>query len=303
MARHRWLAASALIGILAVPAPASAQDSLFRVTQQSAAPLRMATMTDGQRWARAAFLQDAYIAAGIAYARAHGESAEDYGHFAAKLFGPSWGAPNGGDPIRMFRGVFLNSAAYPGLAVEVLEARDTLIRWRMNLAAASSFDAPNGLAGVSCDEFEAFWRTTFGDVARTLGLTLEMRRDGDAAMATLHGRGTAARPAFVAGTYTTSFTAAELPQAPQLAGAWEVGFAPDGAFSLVHDGRRVAQGRYEIASFDQLTLSGERGELACAPGTFRWTINPDGTLTLGRVANACEPRSLVFARKRLAPKR
>jgi hypothetical protein len=290
----------ACLAAIAIPS-AGAQ-----VAQQSSAAaggLVTRTFTDQERWTRLRGHDLVFFAAGLAEAKARGQTAADYAQLLADMMAPTWGPKNTGDPIRFIRGMAFNWAAFPGRMTEIESATDTLVVARVPRNYAPAFGTKQKYFDMTLDEYERTFSMFLGDVASYLGIHYADRVDGDWLIVTVHGVGSGAVLRFPARTYTTTIATNDVPDRPGVAGKWEVNFAPNGRVSLRHDGTAVLDGGYTL-SLDQISFArDDRGSAEChAAATYRWTATANGDLSLGVLDDACAGRATVFGQHNLTAK-
>lgn len=280
---------------------ADAQETTQRVQQQSAG-IQLFPYTAEQRWARNANMLDVSFAVLLAHGKKSGQTPDDIAQFLAETFKEGWGAPNSGEAVRVFRGMYRNWMMWPGSSVDVIAATDTSVTARTSRPYVASFGTTKSLYGVTLDEYEQMMRSFNRRIAEHLGLRYTDRVESDNLVFTVSGRGSAAPGAFVPGTYAVTFTATDAGVMPDIIGTWEITYAPDGRFSVAHDGKRKYEGEY-VTRLDQITFSKEQGVDGCAnAGTYRWTPSTNGTLFFGRLVDACEGRQRVLTAKALTKK-
>ncbi len=107
------------------------------------------------------------------------------------------------------------------------------------------------------------------------------------------------------GTYTTTFTANEIPPEfpaearSNLAGHWKLKLTEGERFSVAKGGEIIAEGRYNFTR-EQFVLTDEKGKASCAAGdgtaatgTYQWAF--DGKkLTFTVVEDDCPGRRFVL---------
>ena len=274
-----------------IPMPLAAQN-----VQQQSKTIQMQTYTVEQTTNRLSYLGTTSFASGIAMAKARGVSVEDYGRDMAKLFSPSWGAPNTGTAVRMARGVLWNATVWAGGNGNLVSVSDTAVTFRFQPSWAVHFGAQKQLVGVTLDEYNRVLTLTNQGIANYLGLRYTERVDGDWVVATITGRGGDGINRFPASSYTLTLSSQQLPTRADLVGTWDWTYTPAGHYTVMHDGKPAVEGDYEI-SFDEITVKNERGPLACTgPAKYRWTAYVDGRLGFGRIADDCDGRFRVLAR-------
>jgi hypothetical protein len=288
----------AMLRFLAVAALAVALPALGQSVQQQGKSITFPDFTADQNWTRAASLMNAQAVGGFAYAKAHGASAEEYGRWSAKTFGPGWGAPNSGSAIRYARSIQNNWRALRDAKFEILNVNDTLVVMRASRAYASFFGAAakDQATGVTLDEYETIYRVFQEEIGRHLGLRFQWRIDGDWVTMTISGRAPNAVIDFPRSTYRIELTAQDPGVNPALVGSSEVTFAPGGRYTILHDGKPYLTADYDV-SLDEIVFKNAPGADCAKPGRYRWTVNPtSGNLTFGRLSDDCGQRSAFFAR-------
>jgi hypothetical protein len=280
---------------LAVAALAAAVPALAQDVQQQGKTIAFPTFTTDQNWARATTLMNSSSVGGFTYAKAHGATAEEYGHFLGKTYAPGWGDANTGSAIRYARSIQNNWRAFSGGISEVLSANDTLITARYSRTPYTTYFGPTKeVLGVTLDEYETINRIFQEDIGRHLGLRFTSRVDGDWVVMTISGQGSAAVMDFPRTAYRVELTAQVPGINPDLVGASEVSFAPGGKYTITHGGKPYLTADYDL-SLDEIVLRNAPGADCAKPGRYRWTVNPaNGNLTLGRLTDDCAARLAFF---------
>ena len=278
------------IAVLAVATPALGQN-----VQQQGKSIAFPDFTTDQNWVRATALMNSVAVGGFAYAKAHGASADEYGHFLGRTYGPGWGDANSGSAIRYARGIQNNRRAFSGTKSEVLSANDTLVTVRFTRTYVSYFGPTKEVMGVTLDEYETINRIFQEEIGRHLGLRFTSRVDGDWVVMTISGRGSKAVIDFPRAAYRVELTAQVTGLNPDLVGESEVAFAPRGSYTITHDGRPYLTADYDL-SLDEIVFRNAPGADCDKPGRYRWTVNPtNGNLNLGRLSDGCAARVAFFA--------
>ena len=284
----------------AVLVPAFATVSLTlgaqEVRQQGAA-LTLPPYTESQLRQGLSGNVTASIVAGIAQAKALGRSAADFGGFAGNLVAKRWGPPNSGTAIQFARGLAFNFAGYSGAEVQLTATTDTSATLRLRRSYYLPFFGPTRQAmGVTVDEYEQLTSALLATIAQYLGLRTTMRFEGEWATVAVTGRGSAASSsAFPTGTYTAALSDSVVSAHPELAGAWEITYMPNGHLALRHNGAPFIEGDYEV-TVDQIAFphadTGAPGVTACStPAVYRWMMEPRTShLRFERLADECAPR-------------
>lgn len=106
------------------------------------------------------------------------------------------------------------------------------------------------------------------------------------------------------GTYSVTITAEEIPSSipaearGNIAGQWGMTFAAENQYRISKDGNVLVEGRF-ASTKEQLTLTDEKGPLACSPqsgletGTYKWSYE-EKKLTLTAVEDGCEGRRFIL---------
>lgn len=135
--------------------------------------------TPEQRWSRLSDNCDYLTFAAIAHAKSLNRTSDDMGQFFAKTFAPSWGKPNSGNPMSVFRGLRYNYIAYPAAKFELLDSLESKVAGRYNRWYLPLFKDTPTQFGVSLDEFEGVWRAVNRGIAEYLGLAYEDHVQGE----------------------------------------------------------------------------------------------------------------------------
>lgn len=280
-----------VVVLSALAAPVAAQQ-----VQQQANTIAFPSFTVDQNWGRATMLMHAANLAGIAYAKAHGESVEAYGRAVGAQFAPGWGARDGGSAIRLARGLQNNLRAFAGTTIEMLAVSDTLVVMRANRSWKGLFGPSRTMLGVSLDEYETYIGAMSGEIARYAGLRYAQRVDSAYLTMTIAGRGRNAVVDFPFGTYSLSVPAQDAASNPDVAGDWQLTFTPDHKLTAAKDGEVVAEGTFDL-SFDEMLWHNEQ---CPGPGRYRWTASARAdTVRLFRLSDDCDARILVLANRAL----
>ena len=135
--------------------------------------------TTEQRWERAS--SQMTIVGGIlaiSYAKSLGHTAEEYGEYTAKLFGPGWGDP-GTASLDIIGGVRLNCLLWSGSEFEIVKATETFVTGGVNRPWKKYFGEEKSTYGVSLDEYETWFRTFHRRLAEYKGLGYKDEIKGD----------------------------------------------------------------------------------------------------------------------------
>lgn len=286
---------------LLLPAFAALSLSLgAQEVRQQGMALTLPASTDAQRWDVLSGNFVAFIVAGIAHAKSLGKTADDFGRFTGTLVAKGWGPPKSGTALQFVRGLAPNFAGYPGADVQVTATSDTSATLRLRRSYLAFFGPTRTAYGVTADEYEHVTRGILASISQYLGLRSTMRVEGDWATVTVTGRGSAAPAStFPIGTYAATFSDSVVKAHPQLAGAWEITYMPNGHHTLRHDGSPFIEGDYEV-TLDQIAYPhaevGAPGITACStPATYQWSIDPrTKNISFQLLADDCAPR-IAFA--------
>jgi hypothetical protein len=130
-----------------------------------------------QRWARAANSFKLATLDVIRGAKASGKTARDAGAESAKVWAGTWSAVD--TPWRLFRSMTWNSMVDPNYVCDLESANATMVRARCNRPWVATVNAQAERTGVSLADYEAYMLASEQGVATAIGMTWEVRMDGD----------------------------------------------------------------------------------------------------------------------------
>lgn len=276
--------------------------------RQQGATLTLPTYSDSALWQGASGNLIAVIVAGISHAKSLGKTPADFGRYSANLVAEGWGPPNSGRAIPYVRALAFNFAGYPGSSVQISATSDTSATLRYRRTYLSFFGSTRKAFGVTVDEYDQMTAALLGSIARYLGLRATARFDGEWTTVAATGRGSAVPAAvFPSGTYVASFDESVLKEHPDLAGAWEITYMPNGHHVLRHNGAPFIEGEYEV-SLDQIAFpraeTGAGGMPACSTSAaYQWIADArTKDIRFARLFDDCAPRVEWVTNVRLTKK-
>ena len=156
----RRIAGVALTLLLLLPLAAQTQD------------IELATYTPEQRWERASEQLALSWVAAIAYAKASGQTAEDYARVVIDLFVPGWGEPGTGT-LNVVGGMNRNYLMFTGSEFEIVDQSEAFVTARSNRPWVRYFGEDGVWYGVTLEEYETVFKMFNAAVAEHLGLGYE----------------------------------------------------------------------------------------------------------------------------------
>jgi len=111
-----------------------------------------------------------------------------------------------------------------------------------------------------------------------------------------------AAPAGITGEYTMTISAADVPaempdsMKQMMIGTWNIGLHEGNHVLVTYNGREVVSGPYVVSGSQVTFPANDTGPYACrTTATYNWRMSGD-QLTLTRVQDACDGRSVVLTR-------
>jgi len=148
--------------------------------------IQLPEYTDDQRWDRMEFHWESLFIVSIAFAKAHNVTPEEYFRFIGKQFAPTWE----GDvtPERILRGTYLNTAAWRNHHFEILDAMESMVRFRTNRFLISHLRTYGEQHGISDTAIEKFFSIVMDEITKYHGLSYEQNVEGDYLVITVKKR-------------------------------------------------------------------------------------------------------------------
>lgn len=108
------------------------------------------------------------------------------------------------------------------------------------------------------------------------------------------------------GDYTVTLSESDFPPTTPAqtrnasVGTWAIAFHPGNHFVVMHNGRQVLEGPYQVSGNQVMFSTGESGPYACnTPVTYTWRVSGD-QLTFTPVGqDACQGRALAITTRPL----
>lgn len=117
-----------------------------------------------------------FIVCGIAYAKAKGDSPEDYGTFAGQV--ANWDEAKGKGPLALVQGISSNKQQFRNFQMEILSQSRTAIRARMRRFGEDAIRKRKG-SEVTVDDYLRFFEKKWQAIAEGLGLHYQQETEGD----------------------------------------------------------------------------------------------------------------------------
>jgi hypothetical protein len=128
------------------------------------------------KWATAESNLIYFIVCGIAYAKAKGDSAADYGTFAGKI--ANWDDAKGRGPRALVEGISSNKQQFRNFQMEILSESPTAIRARMKGFGEDAI-RKRKRSDVTVDDYIRFFEKKWQAIAEGLGLQYRQETEGD----------------------------------------------------------------------------------------------------------------------------
>ncbi len=137
-------------------------------------------LTVEQKWATAEENLIYFIVCGITYAKAHGQTADDFGGWAGQVAAPLWEEEKRQNlgPLGLVEGISHDMQQFHGFMMEILDESEKRIRARMKYFGENVIHQQPQY-GISVDEYIRFFDRKWRVIADFLGLAYEQQVDGD----------------------------------------------------------------------------------------------------------------------------
>jgi len=135
-------------------------------------------LTLEQKWRKAESNLIYFVVSGIAYAKAKGESPEDFGTFAGDVAAPSWEEAKGEGPRALVEGISRNKQQFQSFQMEILSESETAIEARMKGFGEDAI-RERAEPQVTVDDYVRFFEKKWEAIADYLGLEYKQEVEGD----------------------------------------------------------------------------------------------------------------------------
>ncbi len=139
--------------------------------------IKLPQLTLQQKWETAEHNLVYFIVCGITYAKAHGQTAEDFGKWAGQIAAPSWEDEKRMGPRGLIEGISRNKQQFAGFTMEILDETATSIRARMKCFGEDLVRKRN--SEISVEEYFSFFDEKWVAIADYMGLQYVQEREGD----------------------------------------------------------------------------------------------------------------------------
>ena len=129
-----------------------------------------------EKWRKAESNLVYFIVCGIAYAKARGESPEDFGTFAGNV--ADWRAEKGGGPRVLIEGISRNKQQFRDFQMEILSVSARRIEARMQGFGETLVQARKR-QDITVEEYIRFFGKKWEAIAEQLGLVYTQRVEGE----------------------------------------------------------------------------------------------------------------------------
>ncbi len=143
-------------------------------------------LTIEEKWQRAQSNLVYFIVSGIAYAKARGQSPEDFGTFTGNIAIPKW-VPRGKGVKVLMEGIWRNKKQFSNFQMEILKETETTIEARMR-GYGNDIAKLWAESGVTVDDYQRFFAKKWEAIAKSLGVQYKQRVEGDWTYITASGK-------------------------------------------------------------------------------------------------------------------
>ncbi len=141
--------------------------------------IELPQLTLQQKWETAEGNLIYFIVCGISYARAHGQTAEDFGAWAGQVAAPSWGELKDGGPAGLVAGISYNKQQFHDFQMEVLDESEAVVRARMRCFGEDAIRKVPSFQIISVDEYLRFFDKKWVAIAECWGMKYEQHVEED----------------------------------------------------------------------------------------------------------------------------
>ncbi len=120
-----------------------------------------------------------FIVCGISYAKAHGQTAEDFGTWAGQVATRSWEEQKSDGPCGLVEAISYNKQQFHDFQMEILDESEVEICARMKSFGEDTVYKEPGLRIIGVDDYIRFFDKKWVAIADFLGLKYEQHVEGD----------------------------------------------------------------------------------------------------------------------------
>ncbi len=141
---------------------------------------KLRQLTVEQKWETAEENLIYFIVCGITYAKAHGQTVEDFGGWAGQVAAPLWEEEKSQDlgSLGLVEGISHDMQQYKGFELEIIEESESSIRARMKNFGENVIRQQTKY-GISVEEYIRFFDQKWRVIADFLGLAYKQEVEGD----------------------------------------------------------------------------------------------------------------------------
>ncbi len=140
--------------------------------------IQLPQLTLQQKWETAESNLIYFVVCGIAYARAQGQTAADFGAWAGRVAGPFWVAEKVRGPGGLAEGMAANKQQFHGFEMEILSESAVRVRGRMR-HMGEDVVASRPQPEISREDYLQFFEKKWAAIADQIGLAYEQQCEGD----------------------------------------------------------------------------------------------------------------------------
>ncbi len=141
--------------------------------------IELPQLTLQQKWETAEGNLIYFIVCGISYAKAHGQTAEDFGTWAGQVAAPSWEELKDGGPRRLVAGISYNKQQFHDFQMEILEDSEREVRARMKCFGEDAIRKEPAFQIITADDYFRFFDKKWAAIADFWGMKYEQHVEED----------------------------------------------------------------------------------------------------------------------------
>jgi hypothetical protein len=131
-----------------------------------------------QKWKTAESNLIYFVVSRISYAKAHGETAEDFGRWAGKIASPYWEEEKSQGVRGLVEGIARNKQQFHDFEIEILNESGGAIQARMK-GFGEDLVRRRSQHEISVDEYTRFFEKKWIEIADFMGLEYHQKIEGD----------------------------------------------------------------------------------------------------------------------------
>ncbi len=139
--------------------------------------IELPQLTLQQKWETAEGNLIYFIVCGISYAKAHGQTAEDFGAWAGQVAAPLWHELEEGGPRALAAGISYNKQQFHDFQMEVLDVSQSQVRARMKCFGEDAIRTDPAFKIISVDDYLRFFEKKWAAIADFWGMKYEQHAE------------------------------------------------------------------------------------------------------------------------------